>query len=316
MNNAQAIFESLQAYADVQNQIGNQEDIFLDFKERDTRWSSPEKLSDDEKRIMRRAASGCAHQQGGVLVWGVEARKGRNGVDEAKSLKPFSRVKQFKQALEDYSKYATEPIVDGVLHRAIFVSDDESGDHGFVMSYFPKSNGVHRALGGTTSDFYKRHGDSFTPLSTEEVRNLFFRTLAPDIEFIVEAGGGARAHHSGSQFACSYLYKFGLKNVGSGVARFFSLYVGLSEDKFVSGVHQYDSEGNVNFQLGRLMDASEFEVRGMHFIVIGDVVIYPGQQLMLFSTSYEMRTIDPPPAFRFKIYAENMLPKQGERARP
>ena len=218
MNNAEAIFAGVKEFAHVQNLLGKQEDIFLDFKERDAGWVSPEKISDNEKRLVSKAASGFAHQQGGVLVWGVEAKKGQDGIDEAKSLRPFARAKQFKQALEDYTKYATEPVVDGVLHRAIFVNDDDSGDQGFVISYFPKSNGVHRALGGTLSDFYKRHGDSFTPLSTEEIRDLFFRTLAPDLEFIVEGGSAVRIHHE-----VSYQYRFGLSNVGSGIARFVSL---------------------------------------------------------------------------------------------
>jgi hypothetical protein len=149
MNNAQAIFDGIKKFSDIENLMGKQEDIFLDFKERDSRWRSSDRMSDDEKRLFSKAASGFAHQEGGILVWGVEAKKDPYGVDQASSLKPFQNVKQFKQALEDYTKYATEPVVDGVLHRAVFVRDNESGDEGFVVSYFPKSIRVHRALGGS-----------------------------------------------------------------------------------------------------------------------------------------------------------------------
>src|SRR5713226_7095872 len=120
MNNAEAIFEGITCHKDVKNLLGRQEDIFLDFKERDARWQSPERLSDDEKRLFSKAASWFAHQQGGVLMWGIEAKKGKDGIDEAKALKPFTKVKQFKQSLEEQIKFATEPAVDGVRHRAVF----------------------------------------------------------------------------------------------------------------------------------------------------------------------------------------------------
>jgi len=308
MNNAQAIFDSLNEYADVQQLLGKQEDIFLDFKQR---WTTGT-ISGDEKKIISKATSGFAHQQGGVLVWGVEGKKGANGIDEATSLKPFVRPKQFKQELEDYTKYATEPIVDGVLHRAIFVSDDESSDKGFVISYFPKSSGVHRALGDTPSDFYKRHGDSFTPLSTDEIKNLFFRTLAPDLMFVVEGGPAHRSQHY-----CSYPYYFGLENAGSGIARFASLYVGLVGNTGVGQVSWFDGEGNQNFHLGRIVATPSFAHYAKHFVTNGDVVIYPGQKLMLCGMRCQIQSVDiVPPGVRFRVFAENMPPKEGEVPRP
>jgi hypothetical protein len=103
MNNAQAIYESLDRYVQIQNLLGKQEDIFLDFKERERGWNSLDKMADNERRLFSKAASGFAHQEGGVLVWGIEARKDSNGVDQAYALKPFQKVKQFKQTLEDYT---------------------------------------------------------------------------------------------------------------------------------------------------------------------------------------------------------------------
>jgi hypothetical protein len=307
MNNAVAVFNSLGQYSSIQDLLGRQEDIFLDFKERDGRWLSTEKLSDDEKQLFSKACSGFAHQQGGVLVWGIEAKKGRDGIDQAKALKPFLNVKQFKQALEDQVKYATEPIVDGVLHKAIFVNDDEGGNEGFAISYFPKSSAVHRALGKTTSDFYKRHGDSFTPLSTEEIRALFFRTLAPELDLVMERGARNFAREY-SNYNCT----FGIKNTGAGVARFTTVYVGFAEGAGIAELHYWDGEGNTRFPLGRLLEAPDFNNRGKQFIVNGDILIYPDQLLRIFSATFVMAGEIPPPPARFRIYAEGMLPREGE----
>jgi hypothetical protein len=309
MNNAEAIFESISDCSRIRDLIGRQEDIFLDFKERDSRWHSPGKLSDDEKQLFSKAASGFAHQQGGVLVWGIEAKKGSDGLDQAKSLKPFAKIKQFKQALEEQVKYATEPTVDGVLHKTIFVDDNEGKGEGFVVSHFPRSALVHRALAKTTSDFYKRHGDSFTPLSTEDIKALFFRSLAPELELVVEARLASKAqHHS------IYHYTFGIKNSGAGVARFVSLYVGFADLPNVTGLQYWDGEGNNRYPLGSLLEAPDFFRRGKHFIVNGDIPIYPGQLLRLFSATFTMSGENSPPPAKFKIFAEGMLPREGEAA--
>ena len=309
MNNAEAIFDSRRSYLAVQDLVDRQEDIFLDFKERDSRWQAPGKLSDDEKQLFSKAASGFAHQQGGVLVWGVEARKGSDGVDQAKALKPFANAKGFKQALEEQVKYATEPPVDGVLHRAIFVDDDEVKGEGFVISYFPKSALVHRALGRTTSDFYKRHGDSFTPLSTEETKALFFRSLAPELDLVIE-----KRLSSKSQQHSMFHYAFGVKNNGAGVARFVSLYVGFVDLPNVTNLQYWDGEGNSRYPLGRLLESPDFFARGKHFIVNGDIPIYPGQLLRLFVATFTMLGENSPPPAKYKIFADGMMPREGETA--
>ena len=50
----------------------------------------------------------------------------------------------------------------------------------YVMSFFPKSYGVHRSLHGRSKNaFYKRHGNGFHSLTTAEIKALFFRNLSP-----------------------------------------------------------------------------------------------------------------------------------------
>ena len=305
MNNAQAIFDGLNNYADIGKLIGKQENIFIDFKEREHGWRSLGKLADNEKRIFCKAASGFAHQQGGVLVWGIEARKDPMGIDQATALKPFSDVKQFKQTLEDYIKYAIDPAVDGVQHRAVFVNDDETANEGFVVSYFPKSAGVHKALGGTTDDFYKRHGDSFTPLSTEDVKALFFRTLSPDVKLTLELN---EATWQGADFRRKY--RFGLHNKGSNAARFVSAYLSFHDYAPIS-MNWYDGEGNLGFPLGMLIDARQNTPYGKLLIMSGDVLLYPGQSI-LFATLVAFSKTEKAPRIVYTIYAENMIPNVGE----
>ncbi len=310
MNNAEAIFSTANSYADIQNFLGLQENIFLDFKEREHGWNSLGKLADNEKRLYSKAASGFAHQQGGIVVWGIEARRNKQGVDQAQSLKPFSEVKQFKQSLEQFIPLATDPILDGIAHKIIFENDFISSNTGFVVSYFPRSSLVHRALGGTTDDFYKRHGDSFVPLSTEDIRSLFFRTLAPNLELVIrEAQRHVMSGTRGAEVRCDY--RFGLHNHGEGIAKFVSMYVGLKEVGSIKSVRVWDADGNENVWLGRVVTA-DYGYHGQHFILNGDIVIYPGETLFLFALSLQAQGQELQPRFKFKLYAENMLPIEGE----
>jgi hypothetical protein len=123
MSNASLIYEGLSNFDDIKGLIGKQEDIFLDFKESRTTNGA---LLDDDKAHFSKTASGFAHQEGGVLVWGIGARKGEDDVDEAKELKPIGNIRRFLSALNDYIKYSTEPVVDGIQNRLIYESDDEN----------------------------------------------------------------------------------------------------------------------------------------------------------------------------------------------
>ena len=71
-SNATLYFESLREYKDIQELIGTQENLFVDFKETRGIYG---KMHEDDKKNFSKAASGFAHQEGGVIVWGIEARK-------------------------------------------------------------------------------------------------------------------------------------------------------------------------------------------------------------------------------------------------
>lgn len=87
-----------------------------------------------------KAAGGFAHQEGGVVVWGIEARKDQTGTDQAIALKPIPNVTAFISSLNDYTKYSTEPVVDGIIHKPVFEHDRKAPNKGFAVSYFPKSD--------------------------------------------------------------------------------------------------------------------------------------------------------------------------------
>ncbi|MGH9377924.1 MAG: AlbA family DNA-binding domain-containing protein [Terriglobia bacterium] len=293
MNNASLIYESLNNYSAIVALIGKQEDIFLDFKEsRSTNGA----LLDDDKAHFSKAASGFAHQEGGVLVWGIEARKGSNEIDEAKALKPIANIKKFLAGLNDYIKYSTEPVVDGIQNRIIFENDDQKTNKGYAITFFAKSDAEHRALGNNRSDFYKRHGDSFSPLSTADIRALFFRSFSPDLELRVKGGPGEQPH------------RFSLYNRGRGVAKFPSMQIGF--DRPVRGLWEV-GDGNPKVEIGAIVRVLQGKY-ALQFIANASLVVHPDQEIYLLAGPYSDGVTETVISnIFFRIFAENMPPKEG-----
>jgi hypothetical protein len=90
----------------------------------ETEWrdfKGAERITDhDIKKTWSEALAGFANTQGGVLVWGVDARKDSvTGVDAACGLSPVTNPSAFKSRLNELHAQATEPPVLGVRSRRI-----------------------------------------------------------------------------------------------------------------------------------------------------------------------------------------------------
>jgi hypothetical protein len=294
MDNAPLFFDSLRTYEDIKDLIGKQEEPFLDFKESRTNNGA---LLDDDQLHFSKAASGFAHQQGGVLVWGVEARKNEDEVDEAIALKPIPYIKRFLSELNGYVKRSTDPVVDGIQSRIIYETDNENSNTGFAVTLFPKSDSVHRALGKKGwSGFYKRYGDSFVPLTTPDIRDLFFRNISPDLELRVapEPSGTLR---------------LSLFNKGRGVGKYPSVQFKVIP---YEGGQWHDAEGNLNLKTGWV----ELKPTGRYpfqFLPYAGVVVHPDQEFCFLVGPVIMGGQQKTKISKvlYRIFAENMVPKEG-----
>ncbi|MCF7753206.1 ATP-binding protein [Paenibacillus xylanexedens] len=82
-------------YNGIKNMIGTREEtLFLDFKAKtDPRTVG---LKKEDKRVYAKALSGFSNSSGGVIVWGIDARKdGNTGPDIAREEKPIVYFKRF-----------------------------------------------------------------------------------------------------------------------------------------------------------------------------------------------------------------------------
>lgn len=178
-----------------------EENLHLDFKvPNDAALSSR-----DDRKNFARALSGFANSSGGLIVWGVDARKNTDGVDCAVALKPIDRILQLLTRLNALAGDGVDPTVPRVRHRAL---EAQSGK-GFALTLVPESDiGPHMAKLGEDR-YYKRSGDSFYRMEHYDVADMFGRRRKPKLRVtynIPRIGSEARV-------------VLGLKNDGRATAR-------------------------------------------------------------------------------------------------
>ncbi len=149
-----------------------EEHLYLDFK----LLKDASLASSDDKRNLARALSGFANSSGGLIIWGVEARKNNDGIDCATALKEIDRVALLLSRLNELTGDGVDPTVQGVRHRIIPGTADGKG---FAISFIPESDtGPHMAKLGEDR-YYKRSGDGFYKMEHYDISDMFSRRRRP-----------------------------------------------------------------------------------------------------------------------------------------
>ena len=156
--------------------LGQEENLHLDFK-----TVRNANMSGDDRRNLARCLSGFANSSGGIIVWGVDARKNDQGIDCASAAVEIAPVRLFLSRLNQFTGDAVSPIVDGIRHKAIPTADDR----GFAVTLVPESDsGPHMAKLGEDR-YYKRSGDSFYKMEHFDLEDMFGRRQKPRLQIVL-----------------------------------------------------------------------------------------------------------------------------------
>lgn len=177
---------------------------WLDFK-------GGEQLKDkDVKKIWSEALTGFANTEGGVLVWGIDARPDPiTKIDCASGLSLVKKPATFVSRLKELHSQSTDPPIPGVDYW--FAPDDGADDCGFVVSYVPESKFKPHRAEAAGRNYYIRAGDSFHIPSVSLLRNLFFPEYHSHLWPELKA-----SYNNDTVFIDGYLYNSGIataKNV-------------------------------------------------------------------------------------------------------
>lgn len=246
--------------ATIEGYLGVQEEnLHLDFKLVD----GSQFARSDDKRNFAQVLSGFANSDGGLCVWGVDARQqGKDGPDVVQQVMPLPDCRSALSRLNELTGSAVNPLVDGVLHKAI----PTAGDAGVIVTLVPASEaGPHMAKLGEDR-YYKRSGDSFRRMEHFDIEDMFGRRAKPvlSLEYRVRPVG---SHPMGP---AKYLAVLSIHNSGRAAA--IGPFLSLSAHRPYR-IYEYGLDGNGRKGLPQVVHvASGWTAYGG----AADVLVYPG----------------------------------------
>lgn len=248
----------------------------------------------DDRKTLAKALSGFSNSSGGLIIWGVVAKKNNDGIDCAVRRQEIDPLALFISRLNELTGQAVSPIVEGVQHRPILVKNDS----GFVVTLVPESeSGPHMAKLGEDR-YYKRSGDGFYKMEHFDLEDMFGRRRRPHLIIRttpteIRQLGGPRAE---------LLILLSIENTGRGTAKTPFLSIDLSTG---AKLYEYGVDGNSNLGLP-IIRKHRGNRREHHFGANPNIVIHPDMILDITQISIPVPTKPSDLTFSCRIGAENM----------
>lgn len=207
---------------------GEQEDLHLEFKS----VNKSDLSHPDDRKNFARALSGFASTSGGIVVWGVSARKNADDIDCAQKSNPVPKISLLCSRLQSLTGAWIDPPIKGVLHR--FLCADEAADEGFALSYIPESEfGPHMVTLNKEYRYYMRVGDSFEPMPHSHVADRFFRKRRPRLKLYL-SNRDSHVGRIGVSRRLAVDLIVGIKNEGKAIAKYPYLSINVGKPFVVS----------------------------------------------------------------------------------
>jgi len=141
---------------------------YLDFKAK----PDPDPKNAKLKELWYEALSGFGNSGGGVLIWGIDARKDPDTeIDAACDVKPIKNPDGFKSLLIELQRGATDPPLGDVKIETW----ESSPGEGFIVCLIPSGPfKPYRAEVSEKKQFFMRAGDKFFVPPVAVLRDLFY----------------------------------------------------------------------------------------------------------------------------------------------
>jgi hypothetical protein len=145
---------------------------WLDFK------TEPQDQKQRDRKIREmwsEALGGFANNQGGVLIWGIDARKTQvrgAEIDAACGERPMTDPLALMSRLTELQRGATDPPLANVQLKAYEVAD--SPGKGFVVCHIPEGPYKPYRSEQASQQYYLRAGDNFIVMSRSVLASMFY----------------------------------------------------------------------------------------------------------------------------------------------
>lgn len=253
--------------------------------------------NETKKKEITKDVSAMANSAGGILIYGISEYADLDKRHLPEKITPVDR-RRFPREWVEQIIQAIRPRIDGIVIHSVNLSSGDA-DVAFVIE-IPQSNTAHQA---SDHRYYKRFNFQAVPMEDYEIRDVMFREQTPNIalNFLIQITDEARnlvvqARNSGSAFA-QYVAVFldapvpVLENIDNKMSltdggRFYRHRLTNLNQEYA------DEQFKSNFPLLRSMSMSWKIPLKENFDKFGA----------------------PDLSLKYKIYADNALPKEGRIA--
>src|SRR5215203_2223261 len=262
-------------------------------------YKSAEALDRNEtkKKEITKDVSAIANSAGGILIYGIREFEQENRRHLPEKITPVDRRAYPREWVEQIIQ-AIRPRIDGIVIHSVSLSSGDA-DVAFVIE-IPQSNTAHQA---SDHRYYKRFNFQAVPMEDYEIRDVIFREQTPNIalNFLIEITPESQslviqARNSGSAFA---------------------QYVAVFLDAPVSILQNTENKLNIKdggrFYRHRLTNLNQEyadEQFRANFPLLRSMTM--DWKIPLKENFAEFAAQDS--AVKWKIYADNALPKEGKLA--
>jgi predicted HTH transcriptional regulator len=158
---------------------GHGESLYFDCKGKTDPKKS--KLDREDRKNLGKALSAFANSDGGLLLWGVDARD-KNGVDCLVGKKPIVQIAAFRSSVEHAIADVISPPIPGLEFHEIPCSQAEGAGY-LAISVSSSERRPHMSRDNTAPGFYSRSGHKSVLMEPFQVRDQMLRRAVPKIEF-------------------------------------------------------------------------------------------------------------------------------------
>jgi len=259
-------------------------------------YKSAEALDRNEakKKEITKDVSAMANSAGGILIYGICEFSQENKRHLPEKITPVDRRKYPREWVEQIIQ-GIRPRIDGIVIHSVNLSSGET-DAAYVVE-IPQSNTAHQA---NDHRYYKRFNFQAVPMEDYEIRDVMFREQTPNIVLsfliqITEDGRNlvAQARNNGSAFA-QY------------VACFLDVPVAILQN-IENKMNVKDGGKFYRHRLTNLNQEYADEQFKSNFPLLRSMTM--NWKIPLNSDFEKLRDDNLP--VKWKIYADNALPKEG-----
>ena len=213
------------------------------------------KLDKTDRKNLAKSLSAFANSDGGVLLWGVDARE-EEGVDRLRDKRPIAQIATFRNDVERaIADLVSPPVADLEFLEIISNETEESGYLAILVPVSERRPHMSRENG--EPGFYFRNGHSRALMEVYQVRDQMLRRTAPRLEFTWQVR--VRREHLSRRNAERSVVPVWLDLILE--ERFFRL----------SSIPLFDHEDRSRRYLGMGLQYKELGEKGLHLMTIGPV---------------------------------------------